>query len=190
MKEKLTLRNIIICSAAFIALLIFCLSFAVKAHIEIEGAHYRFFTAVWHIEKVVGVENGHIETTMLPKEYTSLFALPLVGFILALVAGIGAVVIALLIKNEKLSKILILVCAVLMIAGGVFMFFVGESAIRTFTLANGGTLAHVTEMKEVMKELGGKYYTGALGIICGVLSILAGAVMGVFQFLPDKKLAK
>ena len=190
MKEKLTLRNIIICSAAFIALLAFCLSFAVKAHIQIEGAHYRFFTAVWHIEKVVGVENGHIETMMLPKEYTSLFALPLVGFILALVAGIGAVVISLLVKNEKLGKILVLVCAVLMITGGVFMFFVGESGIRTFTLANGGTLADVTEMKEVMKQLGGKYYTGVLGIILAILTLLGGAAMGVSQFLPNKKLAK
>ena len=190
MKEKLTLRNLVICIAAFIALLAFCLSFAVKAHITVEGADYRLYTAVWHVEKVVGFENGHSETMILPKEYTSLFALPLVGFILALVAGVGAVVISLLVKNEKLSKILVLVCAVLMVVGGVFMFFVGETGIRTFTIANGGTLTDVTEMKEVIKQLGGKYYTGALGIILAILTLLAGAAMGAFQFLPDKKLVK
>ena len=190
MKEKLTLRNIIICSCALLAVLVFCLSFAVKGYMDVEGSHIKLFNAVWNPAKVFISENGHSETIILRKEQTSVFALPLIGFILVLVAGIGAVVVSFLFKNEKLAKILVLVCAGLGIVGGVFMFFVSETTVRTFCMAETGSLDDLQRLKDILKESGGKYYTGTLGIICGVLSILGGVAIGVSQFLTDKKLAK
>lgn len=190
MKEKLTLRNIIIVSAAFLGLLVFCLSFAVKGTIDIEGAHITISNAVWHPAKVVILENGHVEQYSLRGDQIAIFALPLIGAILALVAGAGAVVVALFVKDNKIAKFALLGCALLAVVGGVFMFFVGETVLRTVVMAETGSLDLLEKMREIVKQSGGGYNGGALSYILGALGILAGVAIGVAPFLPEKKLAK
>ena len=190
MKEKLTLRNIIILCAAFVGLLVFCLSFAVKGTMDVEGAHITISNAVWHPAKVVITEHGHVQFVTLRNDQIAIFALPLIGAILALVAGAGAVVVALVVKDNKIAKFALLGCALLAVVGGVFMFFVSETILRTVVMAEAGSLDYLEQMREYVKQAGGTYNGGALSYILGALGILAGVAIGVAPFLPEKKLAQ
>ena len=106
MKEKLTLRNVVICGAAFIGILFFCLSFAVKGYLEFNQAgHFMqhvFDNAIWSTSHMVGYLDGvkttEGDTTGKP------FALPIIGLVLVLVAVLGAVAVALLVNDKKINK--------------------------------------------------------------------------------------
>ena len=132
MKEKLTLRNVIIWGAAFLGLLFFFLSFAVKAQVYGYGeggkVAYVFTNAIWGGKSLELYFNGQLLATDPVQEKP--FILPIIGLILLIVAVVGAVLVSFLVKDNKLSKILLIVAGGLAIVGGVFVFFVGESAIR------------------------------------------------------------
>ena len=190
MKEKLTLRNILICAAAFIAVVCFCLSFAVCARSALFNSGHSMTTimkgAVWHPTAVLRYSDGAYTDTRVVNN-PSIFALPLVGFILVLLAGIGAVVTALVVKDKKVSKIVLVACGLLAVTGGVFEFFVGQTYIRTSASDSGMT---IEQAKQMIAALGIKITTGPLGIVTGILSILAGLMVAVSPFLPEKKLAQ
>ena len=192
MKDKLSLRNVIIWSAAFLGLLVFCLSFAVTSRMTYtEGGNralYIFNNGIWSGNHVKAYDNGKLvaEGVMTGKP----FILPILGVILVFLAAAGVIAVSFLVKNEKLVKILSITSAAVAIVGGVFMFFVGETAIRTFVYEMRGSLDQLQEMKDALKAAGGKFYGGALAVILAILSILAGVAFGVAPFLPDKKLAK
>ena len=194
MKEKLTLRNVIIWGAAFLGLLFFFLSFAVKAQVYGQGEggkwQYVFTNAIWSDSTLEIYLNGKLmdagAVTGKP------FILPIIGVILLLVAVIGAVLVSFLVKDAKLSKILLIAAGGVAILGGVFVFFVGESALRSFAYAMGGeeALNDMASIRAEMKQAGFHDGPRALGVIIGIVAILAGASFGVAPFLPEKKLIK
>lgn len=194
MKEKLTLRNVIIWGAAFLGLLFFFLSFAVKAqvygHGEGEKVAYVFTNAIWGGKSLELYLNGQLLTADPVQEKP--FILPIIGVILLLVAVIGAVLVSFLVKDNKLSKILLIAAGGLAIVGGVFVFFVGESAIRSlaYTMAGDEGLKQLESFRAEMRANGFKAGAKALGIIVGIVAILAGGSFAAAPFLPEKKLVK
>ena len=194
MKEKLTLRNVIIWGAAFLGLLFFFLSFAVKAQVYGHGEDgkvaYAFRNAIWGGHTLDIYMNGSLlesgPATGKP------FILPIIGVILLLVAVIGAVLVSFLVKDAKLSKILLIAAGGVAILGGVFVFFVGESALRSFAYAMGGeeALNDMASVRAEMKEAGFHDGPRALGVIIGIVAILAGGSFIAAPFLPEKKLVK
>ena len=194
MKEKLTLRNVIIWGAAFLGLLFFFLSFAVKAqvygHGEGEKVAYVFRNAIWGGDTLDIYMNGQLLESG-PAQGKP-FILPIIGVILLLVAVLGAVVISFLVKDNKLAKIFLIVCGVVAITGGVFVFFVGESAIRSlaYLIAGDEGLKQIESFRAEMKANGFKAGAKALGIIIGIVAILVGGSFAAAPFLPEKKLVK
>ena len=194
MKEKLTLRNVIIWGAAFLGLLFFFLSFAAKAQMYGQGEGgewaYVFKNAIWSDNTLEIYMNGKLMNTGAVTGKP--FILPIIGVILLLVAVIGAVVVSFLVKDAKLSKILLIAAGGLAIVGGVFVFFVGESALRSFAYAMGGdeALNDMETVRAEMKEAGWHMGPRALGIIIGIVAILAGGSFIAAPFLPEKKLVK
>lgn len=192
MKEKLTLRNVFIWGAAFLGLLIFCLSFAGSARMSFtEGNHsmlYKSTNAIWSCSHINVYDNGSFKVSgdIAGKP----FILPILGIVLVLVAAIGAVLISFLLKNEKLAKILLIVAGALSIVGGIFVFFTGESIIRSFVYEMEESLDSLEVYKAQFKSGGGRYGPGALTVILGILAIIAGGLTIVAPFLPEKKLAK
>ena len=195
MKEKLTLRNVLIWGAAFLGLLCFFLSFGAKASIKFDAGQghvgmYIFDGALWGSKTgaiyLDGVPQGSgpIGATVKPA------ALPLIGLILILVSAISAVLVSLLVKNEKIQKIVMIAVGVLSIVGGVFVFFNGENALRALCYLDDGGLDHIDAIRAELKEIGAKLQPRALAIVIGSGAILAGLAFGVSQFLPNKKLAK
>ena len=194
MKEKLTLRNILICAGAFLGLLAFCLSFADTFKSNIEAAQATFYNVVWGCKKVTAIVGGITkEATMYDAfgiQNAGALALPLIGLILVLLSAIGAVVVALFVKNEKIAKIALLVCAGLILVGGVFQFFTvalfpGQVADK---MIKEGIIP-ASQRAEVIKGFKNEH-GGAAIVITGILGILGGALVAVSQFIPNKKLAK
>ena len=193
MKERLTLRNVIIWGAAFLALLFFFLSFAAKAELSYaDGGYevsYHFRNAFWDAKVVEAYVNGvYQDGGTLPE--SKIFALPLIGLILVLVAAIGAVVCSFLIKDKKVLRIALISAGVLSITGGIFAFFVGETAARTFIYMMTGSLDNYDEVRQMLIDYGYHFGPRALAIIIGIVSILAGGAYGASTFLPEKKLVK
>ena len=191
MKEKLTLRNAIICGAATLGFLFFCFSFLGGAQMRFStggySAEYIFRNAIWSGGYVIGKANGAVVVegpcTGAPT------ALPIIGIILVLLSALGAAAIAFFIKDEKIKKISLIGAGVLSVVGGVFVFFVGETAIKTFWALNEAPMPF-EEFKEVYKSVGASWGPRAFTVIIGVIGILCGCAYGVSQFVPDKKLVK
>lgn len=194
MKEKLTLRNVIIWGAAFLGLVFFFLSFAAKAQLYGYGEGnkfaYVFNNAIWGGDKVDFYTNGSLVQSGAAAGKP--FILPIIGVILLLVAVIGAVLVSFLVKDNKLSKILLIVAGGLAVVGGVFVFFVGESALRTFAYLIGGDAAlnDIESVRAEMIDAGCNCGPRALAIIIGIVAILAGGSFIAAPFLPEKKLVK
>lgn len=185
MKKFLTLKNIILFGAAFVALLAFFLSFAVQARVTgTEHGHtmlIKFVNSVWGSTEGRTYADGEFVMAMALKG--GVYALVLVGFILVLVGAIGAVLVALLVK-KPFAKWIILCCGVLVLLGGVFQFFGGNAAYSAYAKYAGCSF---DEAKAYFESQNAKCNPGPLGIILGILSILAGGAFGVAALLPEKK---
>ena len=188
MRKYLTLRNILLCSGAFIAFVFFFLSFAVKAEITSTEADfsYVFNNSVWGSTSVTTVaQGGNVTMTdPIPADQRAVSALPLLGFIFLLVGALGAPVCAFFINNEKARLVCILSCGFLAVLGGVFQFFGGDSALQQYAKSSGITPAQAQTLLEAFHA---KTSPGAMGIVCGVFGIISGLTMGCSQFVPDKK---
>ena len=192
MKEKLTLRNAVILCAAFIGLLFFFLGFAVKGKLSfVEGgtnANYYFSNAIWCDGYVKGFANG---VQIVEGEVTGKpFALPIVGIVMLLLAVIAAVVVTFALKDKKVQKIALISAGAFALIGGIFVFFVGESAVRTYYYLNSGTLEGLSDFKNAMKAIGASWGPNGLGVVTGIFFILVGCAFGAAPFLPEKKLLK
>ena len=191
MKEKLTLRNVIVWGAAFLGLLFFFLSFAACASMRFNDGHataeYTFKNAIWASDYVIAKANGVViaEGPVTGSPY----ALPIVGIILVLVGALAAVVISILVKDSKIRMFTLIGAGVVSILGGVFIFFVGESAIKTLWVLSESPIPF-DQFKAAYKAAGATWGPNALPIIIGIVAILAGCAYGVSSFLPEKKLAK
>ena len=192
MKERLTLRNVVIWVAAFIGILFFCLSFAASANLvfnaETVTADYSFKNVIWDGGHIIGKANGRVVVD--GKVASSLFALPLVGIILVLVSALAAVIISFAVKNDKIKKFALIGAGVLSITGGIFVFFVGETAIRTYCVLSQYPLSDLDKFKGMMESAGGKWGPDGLVVVIGIFSILSGCAYAISQFLPEKKLIK
>ena len=185
MKKFLTLKNIVLCGAALLALIVFFLSFAVQARVTGVNLGNRmliiFDNSVWGATKGRYYIDGEFAMNMALKG--GVYALVLVGFILVLVGAIGAVLVGLLVK-KPFAKWIVLCFAVLVLVGGVFQFFGGNAAYTAYAKYAGCTFE---QAKNYFESTNAKCNPGPLGIVLAILSILAGAGIGVSALLPEKK---
>ena len=185
MKKFFTLRNILICAGAFLGLLIFVFSFLAAFRLTNGSDWEEYRTFIWGC-RTVGFSSG-ASVTMPAEDALKAVALPLVGAILALVAALGAAFVVLfgdkLLKNEKVSKICLIVCGGLLVLGGVFTFFAQEGLISIVADEMGITAEN---LKKGWDVAGTKVSCG-LPIVSGILGVLGGGAIVVSQFLPEKK---
>lgn len=106
--------------------------------------------------------------------------LPLIGWILVLVGLIGLCVGAFLVKDAKLSKCVVLCCALLVVVGGVFQFFALNSLASSFAKVDKVT---VEKELELLKEMNASVPLCTVG---GILAIVGGVIGAVPPFLPEK----
>ncbi len=188
MKEKLTLRNLLLCFVALFGLLVFIFSFVtnVKAFDKAGDWNGTYNSVIWGCKSMTVPYLGEVA---LPKPYGAL-GLPLVGSILVFVGALAAFCISLLVKKEKAVRIVLVLVAVAMIAGGVFVMLTPLSLFNALAERNAAESGlPLDKVKEAMKAAGGSL-SSSLAIVSGILAILGGIAACVSVFFGEKKLVK
>ena len=181
MKKFLTLKNVLLCGAAVLALVAFILSFTAGVNfVDSDGNTAKFFNFIWGPKRFM--EAGYeadIPAALLPMPKATL---PIVGSLLALVGVAAAVVVGLLVK-KPFTKWLVVVCGALSVVGGVFFFLFNGTAVAQFAKMMGMT---IEQAKQVIAAMGIKI-TSAGAVVAGILAILAGGLCATSALLPEKK---
>ena len=186
MKKFFTVRNILIMGATFFAALVLLFSFVASAKVTVyyfNGPNdpfpstVTFYNFVWGSSKinVASWANG-IGTYPLKESFGSVGPVAFGVVLVVLSAGL-ATVSALVIKNEKLKKVLILVAAGFMLLGGVLHFFVRGSFIENVARY----YEYSIEMVNSMIVPGSAHY--GLPIVGGILAILGSGAVCTSAFL-------
>lgn len=95
-----------------------------------------------------------------------------VGYLLILLAGLGACALAFLKLDAKLRKIISLALGGVLVVGAVFVFIVG------------GVFCGVNELDA------GTYHAAFCPIFAGILALLAAVATVASEFVPEKQLLK
>lgn len=202
MKKYLTLRNVIMGSAIFIALLFFFLSFAINASgIANLGDQMKvtFKGIVWGTSSIVGtkISTGETNTESIYEMFgfsSSGLNLPVFfGVLLPLLAAVALAFCFFAVKNKKHFQYIGLVLALVFITGGILQFF-AISGLKDAFVRQFVTYQEMTkeQAKIAVETMIGGYNLGlsALSIISGIFAILAGLGVGFAQVVEDKQLVK
>lgn len=184
MKEKLTLRNLLVVCAAVLAVVV--MAIVTTAGITEDGLSITGLVA----GKWTMALDGQKETMDASFHCT----LSLVGYILVLVGGVGACAVALLVKNEKVSKWAVVGAAALILVGAVLVLLLKTSYVHEDVayLIRIGVL-EPSEKQEGIKELTEQMKSANLSagsVVAGVMAILAAGSACASRFVPDVKLVK
>ena len=180
MKNLLSARGILIAVGTLLGILVFVFSFlvSVKSVTAAIGATSTHIDngVIWgcrswkDIKTIPGIGTSEVSGVYNDDAKHGALLLPLIGAILALVGGLGAYLVLLLVKDAKLSRICLIVCGALLVIGGVFYFFTvnayySEAAKRLKTT--------VEDLKKAADAFGTKV-SSPLATVGGILGILGG----------------
>ena len=185
MKKFLTLRNILICGGAFLAILVFIFSFVAAFRVTSSNGTWSEYQGIVWGARTIKFSDGSSETAA-PQDAIGAVVLPLIGAILFILAGLGSIVLVLFgdkFLSEQVKKIGFIVCGGLLVLGGIFTFFTAEGFIANVAAKAGGTAQQV---KDMWAALNAKTSCG-LPIVSGILAILGGGAICASQFVPDKQ---
>ena len=190
MKDKLTLRNLLICIAFLFGLLVFIFSF-ITAYRTTHGSDWTQLNGIiWGARTTIASDGSSY--TAPAKDATRALALPIVGALLAFIGGLCAFVIALfggkIFKDEKIRKIILFVAGGFMVLGGIFTFF-AQNGYEQYIVDNNPLYNTVQQYRDAVTKAGFTISCG-LPIVSGILAILGGGAVIGSQFIPDKKLGK
>lgn len=192
MKEKLTLRNLLVCCAVLFGLLVFIFSFITSVKGYDGGGNYTgsYKNVVWGCSSFV-MPNG---TEMKAAKPYDACVLQVIGAILVLVAAICAGVLAFagekLVKNEKVRKIVMLVAGGMMVVGAVFAVLTPLSFFDVLAKEYAEQMHCTVEQAKEALKAGGGTLSAPMSIVSGILALLGGGAVVASQFVPDKKLVK
>ena len=182
MKKYFTLKNIILLSAAFVALLCFCLSFAVRAFVNTPEYNIVFKNAIWSASHVELYYKGALVDSSV---HTGMpFALPIIGYVLAILSVFAIVFAVFFIKDAKIKKIVTFVCAGTLVVGGIFTFFFSDNGLRTIYFLEAGTMEGYEDAKKEVATLGSTYSGGVLGYILASFLVISGLAVAGTEVAP------
>ena len=192
MKDKLTLRNALVCCAFFFALVVFVMSFlaAYRYTYTLMGDHdITIKGIIWGATGYKSITSGGGATVISEGKYDKPYdpaAMGLVGTLLVFVGALAALVVSLVLKESKVRKYVLIGCGALVVVGAVLTFFTVESFYASYAKANNST---VKDVKDMLANSEAKVHC-ALPIIMGILGVVSGGAIVCSQFISDKKLGK
>lgn len=194
MKEKLTLRNVILWGVALMLLIPVFVSFGATARIKgmVPGEGYismTFSKAIWGITTMSGSYGGEGGVEFIPEGYRAASVPAIIGVILLILASGALVAVSFLVKDEKIKKILSLVLAGVILIAAILFFCLSQVA-----WAQIGKLMGITakEAKDLYKTNAPdlKASSGS-GVFMGIFSILlAGGIVVSQLVIKDVKFIK
>lgn len=184
MKKIFNVRNIIGLAASALTLVVFCLSFAVRAIIadNVDGNLKKlvFYNSVWGSTEARAYENGELWDIIPLKGGVSPF--PIIGFLLILIIGILAVQTIIFNKKNKNRKWTLFACGMGSLVSCVFQMLGGESALVAYAKEYG---VSVQEVRDTVIYSDARPGPGTLGLILGIVTILIGIAFVISAFLPE-----
>ena len=184
-KKFLPLAGLVFVAAAFV------LSFFATLQIINSGLHAEFKNIIW------GVKEVQIETVVITMkeafgfENSGIAPLPFAGLVISLLGAIVAVIVALFVK-KPFAKWIILACAIVILAGGIMLFFAPSAFARNMAI-RGCELRGITDKAEIqkqieenIKDLHEQSPKAAIPVVMGVLGGLGGVATGAGALLPEK----
>ena len=188
MKEKLTLRNLILAVVATIGLVLFFVSFGASASLKgfAEDSYgvVKFSTVVWSSSAYEMISGSVHMGGVIPEAYRVASVPGIIGALLFILVSGGLIAVVFLVKNEKVRKILMFVCGGLYLAAAILMFFVGEVAWKNFATMMGITVEAAKSANPGLKA------SSPYGIVSGIFGIIMAGGVIASNFIPDKKLVK
>ena len=196
MKKLLAVRNLLVFAAVLFGLLVLIFSFMtnVKGFDGDGNLTNKFFNVVWGCKKQEAYANvmGNDVTVKTEESFNALL-LPLIGAILALVGGLAACVALFLVKDAKTRKLVVLVAALLMVAGAVMIFLTKLDFFNVYSkklydefpqaYRDSKTLA---EFRKDLKDNSDGTMKAPLAVVSGILALVGGLSAGASQFVPEK----
>lgn len=191
MKKFLTLRNIVLCCGALLLLVAFFLSFAASVKVFDSGVDGVFKNAIWGCREVQLPDQVISIGVIFGTEKVGPAVLPFLGVLFMLLAALGAILVALLVKKPW-AKWVVVGLAVLAIAGAVFQFFIYTQLLRAGVNASVKEgLVEKSYADDFYQTLKTHFDKGnprfAVSVAMGILGILGGLAVGASQLLPEKK---
>ena len=190
MKEKLTLRNILLWAAGLLGLLVFIFSFVTPLTLygEINNTVYK--NIIWGCGGYTeGATYHQIEPVAIGPS-----VIVMTGVILEIIGAVCAVVMSLLgeklIKDKKIRIIILCAAAALMIAGGIMHFFIVKSFASAYAYWSTTAREYPIDTEYVLWMWSAASPTSQMAIVSGVLALVGGASIAASQVVPDKKLVK
>ena len=192
MKKFFTLRNIVLCCGALFLLVAFILSFVASLKLSSHGMGAEVKNIVWGANKLFVEGEERPISDLAGTDKVGPAVLPFIGALLMILAAVGAILVALLVKKPW-AKWVVVGLAVLAIAGGVFQFFAFDQTVRAIvhSMAKEAGITDKEQIKEVieqMKEMYGEMNPQTtVNVLMGVFGIVGGLALCGSQFLPEKK---
>lgn len=192
MKDKLTLRNVLVCCAFVLALAVFVMSFlaAFRYTYAFMGDQDRtIYNIIWGANRYKNISVVGGTTTISEGNFDKPYgaaAMGLVGTLLVFVGALAALVVSLVLKESKVRKYVLIGCGALVVVGAALTFFTVESFYASCAKANDVT---VKDIKDNLASMNAKIHC-ALPIIMGILGVVSGGAIVCSQFVSDKKLGK
>ena len=190
MKEKLTLRNILLWAAGLLGLLVFIFSFVttLTRYGEIYNTVHK--NIIWGSQ---GYMEGNEYHPMEPVAIGPSVVV-MAGVILEIIGAVCAVVMSLLgeklIKNKIIRMIILFAAAALMIAGGIMHFFIVKSFASAYAYWSSTAGEYPIDTEYVLWMWSTSNPTSQMAMVSGVLALVGGASITASQVVPDKKLVK
>ena len=192
MKKLLTLRWLLLCVGATLALI----AFFVALGGTMEGTANLYGLVSFPVSYSGALFGITYTANFYGMTYTAKLGIsvfPFLGWLLLLFGLVGVVVCAFVIKDEKLRKILIICGSAAVVVGAICLFFIKPSvenaALSAFKKAAGEYEAYVT--KDLIKDEMNRINARFPGIItAGVFGLLGGLAMCATQFIPEVKFVK
>ena len=176
-------KNIIGIVASILSVIIFALSFAVRAVItDRSEGHFKkvvFCNSVWGCTQLRAYEDGQLWNITEMKGGVSSF--PIIGFILILIVGIVAIQ-TIIFNKQNSRKWILLTCGIACAISSVFQFLGGESGIVAYAKYYNSS---VESVRELLRDAHAFVSAGTLGIILAVFTILVGIALVLTAFLPE-----
>lgn len=179
MKEKLTLRNLLVWGGALLAIVAFFVAFAAGISHSESGVSVNIKGLIIGTQKAVMTAGG---ATMESVESDPARAVgSLIGIILALLAGICAVVCSFVLKAEKAKKVII-VCGLVMVVAAVLVLLCKVFYVQACISKANAEGAAADAIKEALKP----YSLNAATVIVAVMYILGGGAMVAGELVAKK----
>ena len=190
MYKFLTRRNVLLCHAILFSVLVFIASFFMQLRVNQGGDYCRYMNIFWGCSYAFkNTTKISIETAFGIKSVPVL-GLPLAGFLLIFLGSIGAFLIAMFV-NKPFAKWIILVFAVIILAGAIMQFFPISSFVRSGLRAlqkkNGWSEEQYRQnLATWLPAFRENSYGTPAAVIMGILGIAASGLVGMAAFADCK----